>query len=488
MATPKDVLAAIEHVKECTGNPKAWLTGLTPQDMTDLATVFAASPRRLDEVLASIRHQHPDLFNLTTGEMVVPPRTGSAGQRPPTPQPGEPAGDRQEGNAADAIRAAEVALAHQNSAAAQLDLQVVAAVLNAHQETAEGRAALNMLQHDIEAAVRIRSDLDTPAGARDFERFLIGKLRDIRAVVTSASLDDTSKSALMAAWTSLYNSSGTDASDANERRPSTGALASPPADGVGQSRPIAPGAATDPNLDLLPADDSGLLPAFQPTPTPAQAPTAPVMPSIPTFGGGAAPGGTPGVAMPSRFPLSGLLQRGDDDPSPRYLSDAASKSHDRTDEPLSERDDGDQVDDKAAQPEAAELPVSGPTTVTLPNGETVTASSPQLAAAIKAAAAGVPIPDAFRQQGIAIPAPGTAVSDPVDPSQVVPGDIGVFTNRHALALGESKALLDGQIQHISTVKGANFLGWEHLPVPASTTAPVRTELPAPTRPATSGRP
>ena len=56
------------------------------------------------------------------------------------------------------------------------------------------------------AAVITRSDLDTPAGARDFQRFLIGKLRDIRAVVAGASLDDTSNSALMAAWTSLYNS------------------------------------------------------------------------------------------------------------------------------------------------------------------------------------------------------------------------------------------------------------------------------------------
>ncbi len=42
--------------------------------------------------------------------------------------------------------------------------------------------------------MRTRPDLDTPAGARDFQRFLIGKPRDIRAVVMNASLDDTSKS------------------------------------------------------------------------------------------------------------------------------------------------------------------------------------------------------------------------------------------------------------------------------------------------------
>ena len=50
--------------------------------------------------------------------------------------------------------------------------------------------------------------------------------------------------------------------------------------------------------------------------------------------------------------------------------------------------------------------------MTLPTGETVTAASPELAAAIKAAASGAPIADAFQQQGITIPPPGTAVSAP----------------------------------------------------------------------------
>ena len=41
----------------------------------------------------------------------------------------------------------------------------------------------------------------------------------------------------------------------------------------------------------------------------------------------------------------------------------------------------------------------------------------------------------------------------------------MFTDRHALALGASRALVNGQIQHISTVSGPSFLGWEHPPVP-----------------------
>jgi hypothetical protein len=490
MATPNDVLAAVEHVKECTGDPAAWLAGLTPQDITEVVTIFAASPQRLDGVIARIRQQHPDLFDPRTGEMIVPSQTGTAGRGPAGPQPEDAASDRQEGAAADTIRDAEAALAHQNSATAQIDLQVVTAVLNAHQRTAEGREALNRLQQDIEAAVTTRSDLDTPAGARDFQRFLIGKLRDIRAVVASASLDDTSNSALMAAWTSLYNSSKSERGDADEHRPSTGAPPGPAAESTGQSRPAAD-TGLDPYLDSLPADDSGLLAGDMPAQTPSPPPSmTPAMPSIPSFGGGGIPGGgaMPGWAMPGGFPLPGPLNNAADEGSPKDLDDALLESSDPEDQASSAKDGDEQAGHHDAESAAAEPPASGPTTVTLPNGETVTAASPQLAGAIKAAAGGTPIADAFRQEGIAIPPPGTAVTDPVDPSRLTPGDIGMLTDRHALALGQSRALLNGQIQHISTVNGPSFLGWEHPPGPVAAAAPDRTDPPAPTRPATADGP
>jgi hypothetical protein len=123
----------------------------------------------------------------------------------------------------------------------------------------------------------------------------------------------------------------------------------------------------------------------------------------------------------------------------------------------------------------------------LPDGDTLTAASPQLAAVIKAAVSGVPIPDAFRQQGITIPAPGTAITDPLDPLRLAPGDIGIFADRHALALSPGKALIDGQIQHIAAVGGPSFLGWEHPPAPTATAAAQggaeTPGTPAPTRPA-----
>lgn len=393
------------------------------------------------------------------------------------------ASDHQEGDAADAIRGAEAALAQQNSTTAQVDLQVVTAVLNAHQQNADGREALNSLQHDIEAAVTTRSDLDTPAGARDFQRFLIGKLRDIRAVVANANLDDTSNSALMAAWMSLYNSAKRETGDADEHQRPAGAAP----ESMSESPPAAADTGLDPYLDSLPVDDSGLLPADMPAQTPSAAPpTTPVMPGIPAFGGGGFPGGgaMPGSAVPGGFPLPGPLQGSDDERSSKNLDDALLKAGDPDDEPSADNDDDEPADQRAAESTA---PPAGPTTVTLPNGETVTAANPQLAAAIKAAAGGTPIADAFRQEGITIPPPGTAVTDPVDPSRLTPGDIGMLTDRHALALGQSRALLNGQIQHISTVNGPSFLGWEHPPGSVTAAAPDRTDPPAPTRPASAER-
>jgi hypothetical protein len=377
--------------------------------------------------------------------------------------------ERPEGDAAAAIADAEAALAHQNSASSQLDLQVISAILNAHLKTLEGRDVLDRLQQETEAAVRTRSDLDTPAGARDFQRFLIGKLRDIREVVANVSLDDTSKSALMAAWTSLYNASkGGDPVSAAPAVASSG--------DSGEEPETLPDAGADPYLDSLLFDDPGVPPADAPEPSVTPPATvAPSIPSIPGFGGGGMPGGTgSGWSTPSGLPSTGLSRERESELDPADLDDVQDESQ-----------DPDAKDDEAkdVSSEEPESPPSGPTTVTLPNGDTVTAASPQLAAAIKAAASGVPIAEAFHQQGITIPAPGTAVANPIAPARLIPGDVGIFTDHHALALGHDKALLDGQIQRISTVSGPSFLGWVHPPTPATVTGPAKAEPPAPTRPA-----
>lgn len=450
MSTYDDLINAITYVRERTGDPNGWQTGLAPDEVAAVMTP-TTRPETLDAIVRKIRQQHSGLF----------------GAAP------EPAGGQ--GQAAEAMTDAEAALAHQNSASSQLDMQVINAILNAHLNAVEGREALTKLQRETEVAVLTRSDLDTPAGARDFQRFLIGKLKDIRAVVLNASLDDTSKSALMAAWTSLYDASRHGA----DERPAAAAPVAAPADDTIQ-QPV-DDSELDPLLDPMVADDPGPAAGDQPAPSPVGSatapaapamPTVPAMPAIPGFGGAPVPGGAGGL------PLPGLQGVGDGRP----FHDPDPDPGDRPDEPDAGGDDKARAQDVATE-EPEPSPV-GPTVVTLPDGDTVTAASPQLAKAIQAAVGGTSIPDAFHQQGITIPPPGTPVPNPIDPQQVAPGDIGILTDRHALALGHDKALLDGQIQRIATVTGPNFLGWEHPPaVNAPASPPVEPHTPTPTGPA-----
>jgi Domain of unknown function (DUF4226) len=478
MSAYDELINTIKYIRDRTGDPNTWQTGLSPDEVAAVVTP-TTRPEQLDAIVRKIRQQHSNPFGAAT-----------LGGPPASRPSGAPQSDREQGEAAEAMADAEAALAHQNSASSQLDMQVISAILNAHLKAVDGREALTKLQHETETAVLTRSDLDTPAGARDFQRFLIGKLKDIRAVVLNASLDDTSKSALMAAWTSLYDASKGGPSDLGDRRPAAAAPVVAPADTAGQPPADDPGTGWDPLLDPTLPDDPGPPAAASsgqgPTAgaTPAAMPMAPVAPTIPNFGAGPLPGlGTaPGsMADWGGLPMRGLQGGGRSDPALRGLDDGALGTRDpNSSDSAPSEEPGDETSDQDASADRPGSPPAGPTAVTLPDGETVTAASPQLAAAIKAAVGGTPIADAFRQQGITIPAPGTAVTNPIEPPEVIPGDIGVFTDRHALALGREKALLDGQIQHIAAVNGPNFLGWEH---PPAATAPAKPDAPTPTRPA-----
>ncbi|OBG31199.1 DUF4226 domain-containing protein [Mycobacterium sp. E3198] len=448
MSTYDELINAITYVRERTGDPNGWQTGLAPDEVAAVMTP-TTRPEALDAIVRKIRQQHSSLFGVAPGP------------------------DGGQGQAAEAMTDAEAALAHQNSASSQLDMQVINAILNAHLNAVEGREALTRLQRETEVAVLTRSDLDTPAGARDFQRFLIGKLKDIRAVVLNASLDDTSKSALMAAWTSLYDA----AKHGPDERPAAAAVPDDaPADSTAREPVDDP--EMDPLLDSMPADDPGPAASDPPAAPPVgsatapAAPAIPAVPAIPGFGGAPIPGGAGALPLPGLHGLGEERPFGSHDPDPGDVPD----------EPAGGDEDKAHAEDVATdQPES---PPVGPTVVTLPDGDTVTAASPQLAAAIQAAVGGTSIPDAFHQQGITIPAPGTAVPNPIDPLQAAPGDIGILTDRHALALGHEKALLDGQIQRIATVSGPNFLGWEHPPaVSAPASPPVEPHTPTPTGPA-----
>ncbi|MGI9162068.1 MAG: DUF4226 domain-containing protein [Mycobacterium sp.] len=325
-----------------------------------------------------------------------------------------------EGAAVEAIRDAEASLAGQQSVAAQIDLQVVIAILNAHTEHGESVGALEQLQQDVENAVAAHPDLSTAAGARSFQRYLIGKVRDIRSVVDGADLDATSKAALVAALSSLYTSSGTP----DETVP-------------------APEPAEDPNP--IPAENN--------SPRDTAPPPTAAAPQPPAWGSAAPATGLPG--LPSGSDLSPLTEQ----PRHRQHPDPAD----------------DQPQDPPVQTPADAA--NGSTEVLLPGGETITAPSPELAKVITAAVAGTPIPEAFSRQGITIAAAGSTVDEPVDPAGLTAGDVGIFTDRHALSLGNGTALVDNEIVPVTSVGGDGFLGWQHPPKPEPAVRAVLTTTP-----------
>ena len=476
MANYQELLDAIARIRAAGGDGGAWMNGLSADDIATAANP-SSTPAAIETVLARLRAAHPEAFAPVTAPAA------------PVPLP-----DPAEGAAADAIRAAETALAHQNSLTAQVDLQVVTAVLNAHAAHADGAAALDHLQNEIESSVVTRTDLDTPAGARAFQRYLIDKLRDIRTVVETADLDATSKASLAAALASLYASSppasslpaepSAQAETHGTDRPSPPPEPIPP-QAVPQPRNDAAnpfltdtGIPVDLGFDPSPVGEAmGSAPTDVGSPAPAApantaAPMAPpptAAMTAPAAGWGG--GGFPGATMPSGGGLSTLPAASLPDFSTRAGDDLPHRGEESKADPGTP-DTGDQKP-RGTEAGPGEGSTADDLTIELPDGQSVTAPSPQLATVISAAVAGTPIPDAFSAQGITIPVPGSPIVAPVDPAMLVPGDIGVFSDRHALALGDGKALLDNQIQAIDGFEGRGLIGWQHPPEPVTTSPPVQ---------------
>lgn len=482
MSILSELRDAIDHITTCTGDGEAWKHGLTPADIGAIGA-SAIDPDAAGALLAKVRVNHPTLFDARTGAPIPPP-------------PQSPA---QRGETVSAIQKAEDDLAQQNSATAQLDLHVVAAILNAHATAEEGSARLRALQDEIEDAVQTRTDLDTAAGAREFQRFLIGKMRQIAAVVESADLDAGSKAALATAWTALYKSDSEGTPPAVD---SAGATPSAPA--VPSGAPAPPLAAAPESLPPYGSDagDEALANALlassdsQPAVPPAAA--IPVQSAPPAqVPAPAAPPTTPPMtsglpSIPGIPALSGLLPDSAR-PDPAALRPARMFDDPldlpATDDLLDEDgpDGSDSTDDDTDVPEPPPASTDC-TAVRLPDGSEIHAPTAALAEVFRSTLNGTPVVDAYRSAGITVPPPGTAVPHPVEPFRVAAGDVGMFSDRQALALDRDRAVLDGRIQPVASVGGPSFLGWLHPPSQGATAAaaapdPAVPPTPTPTRPA-----
>jgi hypothetical protein len=112
----------------------------------------------------------------------------------------------QAGLSMTAIQAKQAALATQYGTVSDADQVLMEALVSAHAATVEGVARLDGIAHEIERAVQNQAalGLDTAVGAREFQKFLIAKQREIIAVLTQAQEVAATKKAALEALPANY--------------------------------------------------------------------------------------------------------------------------------------------------------------------------------------------------------------------------------------------------------------------------------------------
>jgi Domain of unknown function (DUF4226) len=95
----------------------------------------------------------------------------------------------QAGTSVSAFTATQDDLAARHGALVDADAVLAAAVTDAHAVTVDAVQQLDAIEAEIESAVAQQDQfaLDTPAGAREFQRFLLDKQQQILAVVNEAT-------------------------------------------------------------------------------------------------------------------------------------------------------------------------------------------------------------------------------------------------------------------------------------------------------------
>ncbi|GAB7142660.1 DUF4226 domain-containing protein [Mycobacterium riyadhense] len=112
----------------------------------------------------------------------------------------------QAGSSVAAIQARQAALARQHDAIAEADRVLAEALASAHAAMRESVRRLDAIAVEIDRAAADHAELavDTSLGAREFQKFLIAKQREIAAVVTEAQELDRAKSAALESLRAQY--------------------------------------------------------------------------------------------------------------------------------------------------------------------------------------------------------------------------------------------------------------------------------------------
>jgi hypothetical protein len=113
----------------------------------------------------------------------------------------------QAGLSIGAIGEKQVALSTQHAAVADADRALAEALAGVHAATVEGARRLDAIGAEIDRAVGNQAvlGLDTGVGAREFQKFLLAKQREILAVVSDARELDFAAKAVLDKLSEHYN-------------------------------------------------------------------------------------------------------------------------------------------------------------------------------------------------------------------------------------------------------------------------------------------
>jgi hypothetical protein len=112
----------------------------------------------------------------------------------------------QAGYSLAAIQARQAAMATLHNAVADADRVLAAALAEAHSVMRESIGRLDSIAAEIDRVASGQTDpaVDTPLGAREFQKFLVAKQREIAAVVAHAHELDRAKSAVLHSLRTQY--------------------------------------------------------------------------------------------------------------------------------------------------------------------------------------------------------------------------------------------------------------------------------------------
>lgn len=508
--------------------------GVSPEPPTDPRAALSPQTKAvltymgIDPETGSIEEINRALTGLGIDPLPTAPPAGQQPAPAPAPtQPGPPGQvptpgtipptstdtDELSGAAAQAAKRLDEALEKNHTELNAADEQLADAILQATSTSDQGKARLQALQQSIIDEVnKLGPTLDTPAGQQQLADFLQGKTSDITQVLKTAGLDAESHGEVLDALAARYEALGGQEPGTNSHD-----------DHSESGSPDGPQGGTPPGATAPTTDDAGLPLANDPMlnglasdplmaglgslagPAMGALGSLPGMmgPMIPSFGGPMG-GGLPlgdigaGIASALRDPARAGGEAGVGDRADEPLKDPRSASaNDPRQEPRVEPEPLKDPEEEEVRPAAGpgqapehgsdagpgQTPPPAPapdTTVTLPDGETVTAASAPIATAGRAVLDGASIEDAYGRHGMPLSPPGTPVTSPVSPANLGFGDLGQFTDHRVMALGPTKVWVNGQVTPIEQLEtGPNFLGWEHPPAPAAApTGPVAAKPPA----------